>query len=129
MSQITPNEYMKEIQELAESIVKGALADNDNDKAAALEEISDTRLHETIDGHQWIIYNAYNLDVIRHSDNSDYYIDNFGNEEAGEVLKRNGLDGLHTAIAYYAMYADTQELISDEMDKQTEETDSEEGLA
>ena len=78
----------------------------DNDRDEAEELINDSLLRETIDGHEWIIYYSYNLDVIQHSDNEDYMIDNFGIDEAGFILKDKGLSGLHSAIAFWALYAD-----------------------
>lgn len=105
---ITYNEYWKEVSATAECILKESLADNDNNLEQAQEEINDSRLHETIDGHQWIIYTTYNLSVILHSTNCDYYIDNFGKEAAGESLE-SGVDVLHLHIAFWAFYADVQE--------------------
>lgn len=117
MSKITLKEYWDEINSLAESVVADAMADNDNDRSAAEDDINDSRLHETIDGHQWVIYNHYNFDVMRHSDNADHYIDNFGPEDAGNILKERGLDGLHNVIAFWAMYTDVQDRLSAELDE------------
>lgn len=116
-NEITKQSYWNEINSLAESIASEAMADNNNDRQDAEDDINDSRLHETIDEHQWIIYNAYNLDVLKYSDNEDYYIDNFGAEDAGHTLKERGIDGLHTAMLFWAMYADVQNLISDKLDK------------
>lgn len=116
MLNITSSQYWIEVEELANSIATVAMQSCDNDRDDAEELINDSLLHETIDGHQWIIYNAYNLDVIQHSDNEDYYIDEFGSESAGEELKNGGLSRLHTAVAYWALYADVQGMISDELD-------------
>ena len=109
-------EYWKEIEELADSIACEAMADNDNDRAAAEEDIYDSRLHETIDGHQWVIYYSYNLDVIKYSDNADYYSDNFGAESLAASLEQGGLDALHCHIAFWCMYADVQERIEEALD-------------
>ena len=116
MSELTRNEYYAEIKSLADSIASEAMTDNNNDRSAAEEDINDSRLHETIDGHQWVIYNAYNLDVIRNSDNEDYYVDNFGEDDAAHVLKDGGISKLHTVMAFWCMYADVSELISDNLD-------------
>ena len=110
---ITYNEYWKEVAELADSIACEAMADNNNDIDAARDDIYDSRLHETIDGHQWIIYYSYNLDVIQHSDNEDYYNDNFGADSLAESLKQGGLLLLHCHIAFWAMYADVCDRIDD----------------
>jgi hypothetical protein len=114
MTELSRTQYVDKINSIATNMAAEALADNDNDIDAARKDIYDSRLHETIDGHRWIIYYAYNLDVIRHSDNADAYSDNLGPLDMAAVLKERGLDGLHNVIAYYAMYAD----VSDALNKQ-----------
>ena len=116
MSNITSAQYWNEIQSLAVSIAEDAMSYCDNNREEAEELINDSLLHETIDGHQWIIYYAYNLDVYQYSDNSDYYIDNFGGDDATYVLKEKGLDGLHQALAFWALYADVQDKIGEALD-------------
>lgn len=121
MSNITNSQYWIEVEAVANAIAEEAMIDNDFNRDAAGDEINDFRLHEAIDGHQWIIYNAYNLDVYQYSGNSDYLIDNFGTDEAGEILKKSGLGGLHQALAYWAFYADVQDKINDCLDEVEEE--------
>lgn len=116
MSKLSIIQYREEIASIAQSLAEEAMADNEYDRQAAEDDINDSRLHETIDGHQWVIYNSYNADVMRHSDNTDYYIDNFGVDDAGHVLKERGLDGLHNVIAFWCMYADVQDRLSDALD-------------
>ena len=118
-------EYYNEINAIAEALVSEAMAYNDNDSEQAMDDINDHCLHEVIDGHEWIIYNGYNLSVINHSSNSDYMIDNLGLDCAAEALEKNGLNGLHQAIAYWALYADVQELLQDKMDELTDTLDNE----
>ncbi len=115
MSEITCNEYWVEVQNIADNLVSEAMADNDNDRDKAEEDIFDSRLHETIDGHQWVIYDSYNLDVIKHSDNPNYYADNFGAKSLSTSLE-NGLDTLHCHIAFWALYADVSDKLSDALD-------------
>ena len=116
MSNITSSQYWNEIQSLAVSIAEEAMAQCDNNRDEAEELINDSLLHETIDGHQWVIYYAYNLDVYQHSDNPDYYIDNFGGDAAAYVLKEKGLDGLHNVLAFWSLYADVQDKIDEVLD-------------
>ena len=116
MSNITSSQYWNEIQSMAVSIAEDAMLHCDNNRDDAEELINDSLLHETIDGHNWVIYYAYNLDVYQYSDNSDYYIDNFGGDDAAFVLKERGLDGLHQALAFWALYADVQEKIGEALD-------------
>ena len=116
MSNITSSQYWNEIQSLAVSIAEDAMASCDNNREEAEELINDSLLFETIDGHQWVIYYAYNLDVYQHSNNPDYYIDNFGGDDAAYVLKEKGIDGLHQVLAFWALYADVQEKIGEALD-------------
>ena len=116
MSNINNSQYWNEVQSLAVSIAEDAMAHCDNNRDEAEDLINDSLLHETIDGHQWIIYYAYNLDVYQYSRNSDYYIDNFGGDDAAFVLKEKGLDGLHQSLAFWSLYADVQDNISEALD-------------
>lgn len=111
MSNITSSQYWTEVQSLAAQIAQDAMSHCDNNRSEAEELINDSLLHETIAAHQWVIYNAYNLDLLQYSENTNYYIDNFGTEDASLVLKERGLDGLHQALAFWALYADVQEKI------------------
>jgi hypothetical protein len=117
MSELTYNEYWKEINEIAYTLVEESMDDCDNDKGCAEEQINDYRLHETIDGHQWVIYYGYNLDVIKQSDNEDYYNDNFGAESLATSLEQGGLDMLHCHIAFWCMYADVQDALEAAFDE------------
>lgn len=107
------HEYWKEVSDLADSIACEAMRDNDNDIDAARADILDSRLHETIDSHEWVIYYSYNLDVIKYSDNEDYYSDNFGTECLAESLETGGLDMLHCHIAFWALYYDVYDKLED----------------
>ena len=103
------NEYWNEIETLADTVVEQAIKDSDNDIEDAMDRALDL-LHEVVDGHQWIIYNSYNLDVIKWSRNEDYGIDHFGTEWLEKELKK-GLDALHNAVAFWAFYADISEKV------------------
>lgn len=116
MTNITSSQYWKEIQDLAVSIAEDAMSQCDDNREEAEELINDSLLHEAIDGHNWVIYYAYNLEVYQYSDNADYYIDNFGTDDAAHVLRNKGLTGLHQAIAFWALYADVQERIGEALD-------------
>ena len=122
---ITRSEYCNEVHFIAESLVKDAMEANDNDRSAAEDQIYDYMLHETIDGHRWVIYYSYHDDVLRYSDNSNSYIDQFGNDDAGQVLKERGLNGLKTVMAYFAMEQDVRDCLDDafyKFEEQVEET-------
>ena len=117
MSNITSSQYWKEIQDLAISIAEDAMSPCDNNRDEAEELITDSLMHETIGAHQWVIYNAYHLELLQYSDNSDHYVDEFGADDAAIVLKERGLDGLHQALAFWALYADVQEKIEEALDE------------
>ena len=104
-------DYWKEVEALAESVWDESVEACDGDHTAALDYLGDSILHETIDGHEWIIYYGYNLDILKYSDNSDYAMDELGPESAAITLKEKGLDGLHQYLAYFALYADVLERI------------------
>lgn len=118
---IANSEYYKEVQSTASDLVFEALKECDNDSEQAMELINDGLLHEWIEGHEWIIYNAYHLTILQHSSNDEYMIDNLGEDSAASTLKEGGLSGLHCALAFWAMYADIQDILSDTMDDLIEE--------
>lgn len=122
MSEITHNQYWDEVKSLAASIAEEAMEQADNDRDQAEELINDSILHETIDGHQWVIYYAYNLGVIEHSDNESYYEDNFGGDDIAATLKDGGINKLHTVMAFWCLYADVQNKIPGALDKIEEKT-------
>lgn len=132
--QITEQQYWAEVASLVACIVSEAAnytdcnAADTFDRDTVLEKIYDTVLHETIDGHQWVIYYAYNLDILQYSDNTDYMVDNFGPEFAGKTLKEAGLSGLHMHLAFWALYADVADHIDgalDDYESNLESTDQE----
>ena len=110
MTNITYREYRDEISEIAEDLHKEAMEahpeDEDDRNAYILE-----RLNEIVDGHQWIIYYAYNLSVYEHSPNADAYQDMYGNEDLGSIVAARGILSLHTIIAYCAMQADIEQSV------------------
>ena len=111
------HEYWEEVRSIAANLVEEAMIDSSNDREGAEEEIQDRYLHETIDGHQWVIFNSYNLDVIKHTDNQDYMVDNIGTEELEIALKQGGINQLHTTLAFWSLYADVQDQLGDAMDE------------
>jgi hypothetical protein len=107
------SDYNAEIKSIAAYLVSDAMEQCDNDRDDAEELINDSLLHETIDGHQWVIYYSYNLDVIQNSDNSEAYKDVYDNESIGALVSEKGVDDLNTMIAFFAMYQDVQDCIKD----------------
>jgi hypothetical protein len=65
MSDITRQSYWKEVRYLREACQEEWDGEKDWNEHAG------DWLHETIDGHQWVIYTHYNFQVLQHSDNAD----------------------------------------------------------
>ena len=97
--QMTRHEYWAEVASLAETILEEGRAEGQSD-----DEIASERLWETIDGHQWVIYTAYNYEVLAISPNNGYSVENFGVES---VVQDGGLNT--AALAFGALYADVSE--------------------
>jgi len=110
---MTELEYWQEIESLAMSIIEETRSDNPDMSEDNLLDAINERVHETIDGHHWIIYYSYNLDIIKHSNNEDYMSNEIGGLD--ETLNKSGFDGLCLEIAFWAMYADVQYKINDLM--------------
>ena len=108
MTNITYREYQDEISDLAEDLYKEAMEEHAYDY---YNEYILERVNEIVNGHQWIIYCAYNLSVYEHSPNADAYQDMYGNEDLGSIVADRGLLGLHTVIAFCAMEADIEQAV------------------
>ena len=97
------------------------------DKDEIEELVNDSLLHEIVDGSQYAIYCHYHLDILKHSTNSEYAIDNiFCGDTLADILKKDGLTGLHQALAFYAMYADVQAELSEILDQTDFDCDEDE---
>ena len=104
---IKNHDYWKEIREIASDLIKDIRVENpafnDDD---LLDECHD-RLYGIIDNHEWVIYHGNNLSVLEHSNNREFMVEHFGDDDVAQVLKEKGINGLHSALAYWAMFADT----------------------
>ena len=109
--------YQAEVIGTALNVVddaKAALIGEGTDvtKGNLTDYIYDSLLHETIDGHKWIIYYSYNQDVIANSSNPEAWEDIYSQADIGKVLSDKGLTGLYQTLAYFAMFQD----VADELD-------------
>jgi hypothetical protein len=99
-------EYWQHVRDLGESIVgecrKGEIADT-----KALCE----RIHEDCDGDSWVIYTAKAMDVLRYSDNSGRYAEEYGTDGLTE-----GGDIAWSRLAYAALEGDLMERIGADLD-------------
>lgn len=114
----TSYDYWQAVSCVCDSIIDAVNEELGNgavefDQDSIEEFINENCLHETLDGSQYVIYNHYSLPIIQHSPNDEYAMDNFGADHLMHSLKEGGVSSLHTAIAFWAMYADVQEKIND----------------
>lgn len=62
--------------------------------------------HEQVEGHQWIIYYAYNDDLLKHASDPDAWEQVYRNEEIGYLVTTEGMTGARSVQAYWAMLED-----------------------
>ena len=103
-------EYYKEISALAKQIAEEV--EGDTDRASDLA-------HEIMDGHQWIIYTYYNLQVLEHSRNESAYFENCGSLDADSYC-----DAM-AKMAFAAMLQDVYEELQDACEAWLEEHSNE----
>ena len=92
-------EYWAEIRALV-----GAYAEAVTDGDITDDESASDWLHETIDGHQFVIYTYKAKCVGIHTDHPDPMIDEMGSDG---LIRDNRIN--YEAIAYWAMLTDVQE--------------------
>ena len=97
--QITYREYWKEVKALAKQIAEESL-ETGNDAQDILAE--------TVDGHEYVIYYAKQLDVLQHTDNEDALFDIDGTLEADSFTDAT------TKLAYWAFYQDVQDYLQED---------------
>jgi hypothetical protein len=105
---LTEREYWKEIKALAEAIVDETAEERGEERSADLLDAAFEKAHEVVDGHEWIIYYAYNLDVIKHTRNEDAW------EDLGlEQFEGKSFRDICTVVAFWAMLRDVEAEISE----------------
>ena len=109
---ILSKEYFDDVREMAEearSLVKsGEIAD---------EEALTEWLDQSVDSSDWIIFTVRNFQVLRYSNNSDAFMDAYGDE--GLVKNSGGINW--AGMAFCAMVADVRNYLPtwDNMEKVT----------
>lgn len=101
---ISEIEYRNEVAALAGDIVADLVdeaTDNEPDYDTLYERVT-----ETVDQHMWIIYHAYALDILQFSDNADAWEQVYDGESLGMIISTQGLNQMHTVLAFCAMQAD-----------------------
>ena len=98
---MTRREYWNEIRRLAEWLSDNRPAELGGEGVVAdYGEDADRHdaIHETLDGHEFVIYTHKARQVIVHSDNPDHMIDEFGSDCFGDMFDERR--------AYWAMMQD-----------------------
>ena len=118
MDNLTNQFYINEVNATASYVIELAIESLqcDNEEITMdniYERINDCILSQTIDSHQYAIYNAYHLPILQYSDNAEYMVDNFGGESVEHVMKQ-GVSSLFAAMAFWAFYADVNDEITEE---------------
>ncbi len=104
---ITEKEYWQEVRSLAISILDDAWeahAEEEDER----NEFVHNRLHEDVDGHQWIIYTHYNVQVLHHAHNPEAHWDQVGC--APEV---DSYGQMMAVLAYFALQEDVSQVVWD----------------
>jgi hypothetical protein len=100
MEPLTRKEYFDEIRAIrANALEEYKEYGSDTDPNEWVSEW----LHQTIDGHEWIIYNWYHTQVLTWTDNDDAAFD-----VIEKVSGTNSTEVL-TPLAFYAMEADVRD--------------------
>ena len=95
-----PHEYYKEVRSISDDIATEARSGEHGTGETCREWLSDY-LHETIDGHQFVISTYKSQLVLAHSRNDGYAIEEFGTDS---VVQDGCLNWAF--LAYGALYAD-----------------------
>lgn len=95
------HEYYAEVRSIAEGILEEAQDTGEFDRESVVN-----RLWATIDSHEWVIYTHYNHEILRHSANDGYAVENFGVETAVQDGAINGM-----GLAFGALYADVSTVL------------------
>ena len=98
---MTYQDYWTEVRELADYFSEGGRWTEDYGQDT---DINDA-MHETIDGHAYIIYYTEAHDVLKFSPNDNAYYEEMGENPAG------GYNEMAPPMAYFAMLADIRDYI------------------
>ena len=116
---LTYHEYYVEVRSIADAIAEECVAEAEGDRASA-EDLTHDRLHESVDGHELVIYYAGNDTILRHSTNGEAWQDCYSNADMGAVVAKEGLDKVKTIQAFFALEADVREVMDDALDDAVE---------
>lgn len=105
------HDYFKYVEDLAKDILDEAIKEVGPDKDDVeywVERESYDKVHEAVDGSQWVIYTRLAMKVLLYSNN-----DGYGFEE-GLLDTSKWKDGIdYSAVAFWAMRQDVQERLTE----------------
>jgi hypothetical protein len=97
---ISYRDYRNEVEQTAEIILDKF---EENDDYSDISEV----IFESVDTHQWMIYDSYSLDVLRHSDEGPQEWSAFVEDDETDHLK------VLNAMAFTAFRADVRAKVND----------------
>lgn len=109
--EIASHDYWNEVESTAKNCVEDAIEFD--------ADLYDT-VWELVDGHSWVIYYAYNLAILKNSDNPSALF-----EEMGPQSFDDHLDALQK-MAFFAFYQDVMKKAQEFYEEWEEEQDEEE---
>lgn len=120
MSNFTKVAYFNNCAALGLSVLDSLISEHGLD-VDACQDAAHQLVTETVGNNNMSIYYHYHLPILQFSTHGDYFVDEFGADCAGDILKDRGLDGLHGAIATYCIEADVMDWLSDNLEDTIEE--------
>lgn len=116
---ITARGYFDRIIDIADCAVTNAFEQADNIEDAR-ELVYDCLLHEAVEGSGIAIYNRYHLPVLYYTANEDAW-EEFGDEGVTSALKEGGLTQMYAYLAYWAIYADVNDIIEETLERMSDD--------
>ena len=112
---LTCHEYSKELKSIASDLINDTIEclkeyDDYIDADLVMDYIRDNGLiHNIVDGHNYVIYTQSAYELLSVSDNDNAYFDEMGS------LTSNSFCEVITTLAFFAMSADLDEALHDEL--------------
>lgn len=120
MSNFTKVAYFNNCAALGRAVLE-ELIDQHGLDVDACQDAAYEHVSESVDSSAMAIYMQHHLPILQFSTHADYFVDEFGSESAGDVLKEEGLDGLHAAVAVYCIQADVMAWLSENLEDTIEQ--------
>lgn len=112
-SKITQKEYWDEVSTIAKDMID-EMREQKEDHDWAREQV-----HQTVDGHSWIIYTWAYPYVLIHTRNEDALFDEMGSQEASSY------SDIMQKMAFYALYTDVMAELEEKLGELDDEDEDE----